>query len=168
MLMRTHAPHETHPRTRPPTSAGLRIAAGLLIALALAATACGRGQSSAQGGVAPPAAARAPLSPPVAVSLEDRTAVEQQVAARMRLDPARIRAQLQADPNATLMTAAKPLGLAQDQLAAIILAALNDRADTALRSGTWTAPQASQQKQFWTAQPQPDLIAEISRWFRES
>ncbi|WP_322770338.1 hypothetical protein [Frankia sp. Cr1] len=168
MLVRTDAPHETHARSRPTTFAGLLVAAGLLIALVLAATACGGGQSSAQGGVEPPAATHAPLSPPLPVSLEDRTAVEQQVAARLRLDPAQIRAQLQAEPNATLMTLAKPLGLAQDALGPIILAAVNDRADAALRSGTWTAPQANQEEQFWTAQTQPDLIAEISRWFRES
>ena len=168
MIRRTHTPDETHTRNRPPSFAWLLIAAGLLIALAVAVTACGRGQSTTPGGVAPPAATRAPLSPPAPVSLEDRTAVEQQVASRLHLDPAQVRAQLHADPNATLMTLAKPLGLAQDQLGAIILAALNDRADTALRSGTWTAQQANQEKQFWTAQPLPDLIAEISRWFRES
>jgi hypothetical protein len=37
----------------------------------------------------------------------------------------------------------------------------------ALRSGTWTAQRASEEKRFWTAQIQPALIAEVGRWFAE-
>jgi hypothetical protein len=134
----------------------------LFLGVALAAGACHGNQPVA------PAPAAAPLSPPVAAQADDRSAVCAQVAAGLHADPAQVTAALRADSNASLMTLAKPRGLAQDQLAELILAALRDRADARLRSRAWTAQQAEQDKQFWSAQPQPDLISEVSRWFREA
>jgi hypothetical protein len=96
-----------------------------------------------------------------------RTAVEQQVATYLHLDIPQLRTQLRSDPEATLMVLAKPLGLAQDQLAAVVLSALNDATDAAVGSGTWTAQQATREKKFWKIQTWPALITEISRWLRE-
>ena len=141
----------------------------LLIAGAvLALAACGTDRPAEANRAPAPIAATTPLSPPVATSPDYRKAVEEKVAGWMRLTPVQIRTQLQADQGATLMNLAKSGGFAQDQLASAILSALNDSADSAARSGTWTAEQANQEKQYWTAQSQADLITEISRWFRES
>jgi hypothetical protein len=114
-----------------------------------------------------PSASSARLSPPIAVSSDYRTAVERQVAVRLHLSPERVRSQLRADPNATVMTLAKPAGLAQDQLASIVLTALRDSGDAAVGSGSWSAQQAEEENGYWASQSQGRLIAEVSVWFRQ-
>jgi hypothetical protein len=147
---------------RPPAVCHLALA---VTVLALAG--CGRAHPRTPNTFPAPVASAAPLSPPVAPALDYRTAVQAYVADQLHLTPQQVRARLQADPNATLMTFAKPLGVAQDTLAPKILSALNEAADSAVRSGGWTIKQATEEKQFWATQPPPALITEVSRWFRE-
>ena len=163
--METHGPIRKRTSTwgRQPAAVCLLVLAGTVVALA----GCGRDHARTPSTFPAPIASAAPLSPPVAPGPDYRTAVQASVAYQMRLAPQQIRARLRADPNATLMTLTKPLGLAQDQLAAKILSALNEAADSAVRSGGWTIQQGIDEKQFWGAQPQPALITEVSRWFRE-
>jgi hypothetical protein len=115
----------------------------------------------------PLAADRTPLSPPVAPSAQYRAAVEDQVATVLHTTTPQLRSQLSADPRLTLMNLAKPAGLSLDQLAAAILSALKGATNAAANSGAWTGEQANQEKQYWSAQSDPNLISEISRWFRD-
>ena len=145
---------------------GRTLLAASVVALAgLAAAGCGD-QLAAGPRQAPPAAT-APLSPPVAVDAGYRTAVERQVAARLRMTPEHVRSQLQSDHNATLMTLGKPTGLDLDQMATIVEDALDGMADAAANSSSWSAQQADVEKRYWAAQSKWDLIAEVSRWFRQ-
>ena len=155
-----------HDRRRPLIMC-LIVVLGILPALA----ACGMGRPSSQAGVAqqpPPNAFGPSLSAPIAPDASYRTAAARQIAGALRLDQSELRTRLQADSSATLMTLAKPLGLAQDQLAEIVLAALNDAGDLYVRSGNWSQKQAEAEKAFWAAQTQGDLVAEVSRWLRDS
>jgi uncharacterized membrane protein len=163
--MDTHGPI----RKRMSTWAGRPAAACLLVTTVtvLALTGYGRDHARTPNTFPAPVASAAPLSPPVAPGPDYRTAVQGYVADQMHLIPQQVRDRLQADPNATLMTLSKPLGIAQDTLAPKILSALNEAADSAVRSGGWTTQQATEEKQFWSGQSQPALITEVSRWFRE-
>jgi hypothetical protein len=156
-------------RQRMSTRGGRPAAVCLLVTTVtvLALTGCGRDHARTPNTFPVPVASAAPLSPPVAPGPDYRAAVQGYVADQMHLTPQQVRARLQTDPNATLMTLSKPLGVAQDTLASKILSALNKAADSAVRSGGWTIQQATEEKQFWAAQPQPALITEVSRWFRE-
>ena len=106
-----------------------------------------------------------PLDPPVALDASDRAAAVERIAAALHQDPSQLGAQLQSDPSATLMTLAKPLGIAQDRLAEIVLAALSDVTDGRAASGSWTQNEVVAEKQFWAAQTQGALIAAVSHWF---
>lgn len=55
-------------------------------------------------------------------------------------------------------------GIDQDQLTQILLSALKDAGDARVAAHAWTTEQASQEQQFWAAQSEGSLIAEISRW----
>jgi hypothetical protein len=91
--------------------------------------------------------------------------VEVAVASRLHLTRAAVASQLRAAPGSTLMNLAKPLGIAEDQLAAAIRRELNRTAGTAVQSGTWTSRQAGDEKRFWASQPAGSLITEISAWY---
>jgi hypothetical protein len=145
----------------------LTVALLVLLAVSLLA---GCGRSGFTAGARPPAppplvSSRPALVPPVTADTHYRHIVEARIAARLRLSTRAIRAQFRADPGSTLMNLAKPLGLAEDQLAATVTAALNHAADAAVQSGTWTARQARDEKRFWKAQPVDSLITEISEWY---
>lgn len=142
-----------------------------LHALAAAATAvllagCGASRHAdvtrRPGAVTPVSMAR--LRPPLAPDRLYRQAVEAGVARRLHTPLTEIESQLRSAPGSTLMDLAKPLGFAQDQLGAVVLASLDDAADAAVRSGRWTPAGAREERRYWTAQPAPSLIAEISRW----
>jgi hypothetical protein len=138
----------------------------LVLGAVLTLAACGTDRATDTN--APPAASDiTPLSPPVSPAAQYRTAVEDRVAAVLHTTASQLRSQLAADRRLTLMNLAKPAGLSQDKLAAAILSALTDSADAAARAGVWTVEQAGQEKQYWTAQPDLNLITEISRWFRD-
>jgi hypothetical protein len=106
-----------------------------------------------------------PLDPPIALDTSDRAAVVEHVAAALHQDPAQLGAALRSDRSATLMTLAKPMGVAQDRLAEIVLAALREVTDLRGSSGSWTQSQVVAETRFWTAQAHGALIAEVSRWF---
>lgn len=159
-----------NPARRRTGTGGRRRATACLCAAAatvLALTGCGRDHSPAPNTLPAPVASAAPLAPPLAPGPAYRAVVQERVGRRLNLSPQQARASLAADPDATLMTLSKPLGTAQDALAATIVSALNEAADSAVRSGRWTPRQAAEEKRFWAAQPQPALISEVSRWFRE-
>src|SRR5262245_56288025 len=137
------------------------------LAAVLALTACDT-HRSAGADPPPPASSSRALVPPVPPDADYRSAVEDRVAAALHSTTSQLATQLKADERLTLMNLAKPAGIAQDKLVAAISSALKDAADAAARPGRWTAEQANQEKQFWTAQSDPDLISELSRWFRQS
>lgn len=139
----------------------------LALAAVLAVSACGTHRSAA-GNPPPPAVDSSPLAPPVALDADYRKTVEDGVAAALHSTPSQLSAQLRADPRLTLMSLAKPAGIAQDRLAAAILSALKDAADAEIRWGRWTAEQSDREKQYWNTQRQPDLISEVSRWLRQT
>jgi hypothetical protein len=108
----------------------------------------------------------APLAPPTSPEAAYRSRVTQQVTDALQQSRDQLAAQLQADPQATLITLAKPLGIAQDRLAQIVLDALNDAADANGTARLWTPQEVAAEKAFWASQDQGQLIAEVSRWLR--
>jgi hypothetical protein len=113
----------------------------------------------------PSASSPGPLSPPVAVSATYKNAVEAQVASSLHLTAAQVRSELRANPGTGLENLAKPRGVAEDQLARIILVGLDSAADAASRSGTWTAHQARAEKMYWADQTYARLDTGVSSWF---
>jgi hypothetical protein len=108
------------------------------------------------------------LSPPFTLSDAYRSEALSRIATALHKTDDQIRDDLQRQPTATLMTLAKPQGLAQDQLAASIRAALTAAGESQVRSGTWPPSQAAQLRAFWSAQPDPAIITQVSQWFRGS
>lgn len=121
--------------------------------------------SSSSSSGPPGAASPEPLSPPVAVDAAYKNAVEARVASSLHLTATRVRAELRANPGSGLENLAKPLGLAEDQLARIILSGLDDAAGAASRSGQWTAGQAQAEKMYWANQSYATLDTGVSSWF---
>jgi hypothetical protein len=121
----------------------------------LSASPSGPGSASSPG----------PLSPPSAVDAAYKNAVETRVAVSLRLTAGQVRAELRANPGPGLEGPAKLHGLAEDQLARIILSGLDSAASAASRSGTWTAREAQAEKMYWASQPYADLVTGVSSWF---
>jgi hypothetical protein len=113
---------------------------------------------------APPATAPA-ASPPITLPADYRTTALSAIASRLHTSTEALRTDLAA-PSAILMTLAKPLGLAEDQLAATLRSALTDTGQTEVRSGTWTQSQAAQVNAYWSAEPDPVMITQITQWYR--
>jgi hypothetical protein len=109
-----------------------------------------------------------PLHPPEPVSTTYRSDTERTIAGRLHTTPDAIARQLHAQPGSTLLNLAKPLGFAQDQLGAVVLAGLDDATGTALRDAALTTDQAARETQFWHAQLASSLITETSYWFLQS
>jgi hypothetical protein len=105
------------------------------------------------------------ISPPVAVDPAYENAVESRIADSLRLTVAQVRSQLRAAPGSGLENVAKPLGLAQDQLARIVLSGLDGAADSTGRSGRWTARQAQAEKMYWASQSFASLDTGVTSWF---
>lgn len=114
----------------------------------------------------PPSVSAVVPTAPLSLGTDYTTAVTDAVATTLKLPAPQISTDLIAQPDATLMTLAKPTGVAQDSLAATIRSALSAATATQVRSGTWTPSQAAQLTTFWTAQTDPSLITRISQWFR--
>ena len=106
-----------------------------------------------------------PPSPPVAADSAYKNAVEAHIAGSLHSTVAQLRSELRANPGAGLESLAKPLGLAEDQLAEIVLAGLDDAASAASRSGRWTADQAQAEKMYWANQSDASLVTGVSSWF---
>jgi len=106
-----------------------------------------------------------PLSPPSAVDAAYKNAVETRVAVSLHLTAGQVRAELRANPGPGLEGLAKSDGLAEDQLARIILSGLDSAVSAASRSGTWTARQAQAEKMYWASQSYADLVTGVSSWF---
>ena len=144
-------------------SARATLAAALLAALMLAG--CGATRHADLTRLPAPATlASAPLRPPLATDSAYRKTTEARIAQRLHTPVRDLVSQLRSTPGSTLMNLAKPLGLSQDQLGAIVLASINNAADAAVRSGRWTSTAARKEKRYWTVQPAPSLIAEVTRW----
>jgi hypothetical protein len=135
------------------------------VTAALAGCASSRPQDAAQPPPPQPVSSADALTPPIAADASYRGRVEADVAARLHLAPATITARLRATPGSTLMTLAKPLGLAEDGLGPIIIASLDHAAGAEAHSGRWTPAQAGAEKRYWTAQSPGSLITEVSAWF---
>jgi len=158
-----------HHRARLLPAAAALAAASVLYGL----TGCAAGAAPAQQPPAssssspgpPVAASPGPLSPPVAVDVGYKSAVENRVADSLHLTAAQVRAELRATPGSGLENLAKPLGLAEDQLARIILSGLDDVASAAGHSGRWTAGQAQAEKMYWATQSDAALDTGVSSWF---
>jgi hypothetical protein len=155
------------------TTGGHRAVAAMVrrvVVIAVAALACsvaGCGSSGDPvGRQPPPAVTAAPLSPPITLTNGYRSDALSRIASALHETSEQIRSYLRAQPSATLMTLAKPAGLSQDQLAAAIRAALTAAGQSQIRSGTWTPSQAAQLATFWSAQPDPAVITQVSQWFR--
>ena len=116
-------------------------------------------------GAASGASSPAPLSPPVAVDTAYKNAVETHIAGSLHSAVPQLRSELRASHGADLEYLAKPLGLAEDQLARIVLAGLDDALAAASRSGRWTARQVQAEKMYWASQPYAALITGVSSWF---
>jgi hypothetical protein len=112
-------------------------------------------------------AAQSAGTPPVTVPATMYAIVKAQVAQGMRLTVAQITTQLQADPNASLMTLAKPQGLALDQLHTMLINTLQSASDQSVRVGQWTQQQASDDMNYWKQRGQADLVNDITAWFRQ-
>lgn len=112
-----------------------------------------------------PSASPGALSPPVAVDAAYKNVVETRVASSLHLSAAQVRAELRAAPGSGLENLAKPAGLAEDQLARIILSGLDDAASAASRSGRWTARQAQAEKMYWASRSSAALDTGVSSWF---
>jgi hypothetical protein len=87
------------------------------------------------------------------------------IASRLHTSVAAIDQQLRSQPNSTLLNLAKPAGLAQDQLAAVITSALNNATTDAEQTGHLTVAQAVQLTHYWNSQSTPRLITEASYWY---
>jgi hypothetical protein len=146
---------------------GRRSYAALLAAGVIVLSGCGASARSTAD-LSPRPASPSPLHPPLAISGSYRRAVETAITQSLHTPlgelQSQLRSQIRAAPGSDLMSLAKPLGFAQDQLGAIVLAGLDHAADAAVRSGRWTPAGARKEKRYWTAQPTPSLIAEVSRW----
>ncbi|GAC1426241.1 MAG: hypothetical protein NVSMB62_23680 [Acidobacteriaceae bacterium] len=116
----------------------------------------------------PPISSLRSVSAPPPVDAGYRRQVEAAVATQLHLTRAAVTSQLRAAPGSTLMNLAKPLGIAEDQLALAIRDDLNHAADAAVQSGTWTSRQAEAEKRFWASQPPGSLITEISAWYLQT
>jgi hypothetical protein len=103
--------------------------------------------------------------PPVTVDAAYKSAVETSVARSLHRTAAKVRAEFRANPGSGLENLAKPLGLAEDQLARIVLSGLDDAANAASRSGRWTARQAQAEKMYWAKVSDTDLVTGVSSWF---
>jgi len=143
---------------------------GLILALSVAVLAGCDAQPSARSTTIeqPPAnVADAPLAPPISPDAAYRARVVGQIADALQQDSGQLAAALRADAQSTLMSLAKPLGVAQDRLAQIALTALDEAADAYGQAGTWSAQQVTAEKAYWGSRSQGPLISEVSRWLRE-
>lgn len=152
-----------------PTKVRSPLARSTVIALALTAavTACGHTDQRATAGTAPPATlpSQAPLNPPGPLDAAYRSDVERNIAAHLHLTPTAITSKLRAEPGATLLNLAKPLGLAQDQLASVVSSSLRDATGRAVQTERLTAQQGANEQQYWSAQDDGTLVSEVSYWF---
>jgi hypothetical protein len=143
----------------------------LPVAAALVGASVLAGLASCASGVAPAnqpppsSVSPGPLSPPSAVDAAYKNAVETRVAGSLHLTAGQVRAKLRANPGSDLEGLAKPYGLAEDQLARIILSGLDSAGSAASRSGTWTARQAHAEKMYWASQSYADVVTGVSSWF---
>jgi hypothetical protein len=126
---------------------------------------CASGAAPADQPPTSSASSSGPLSPPVAVGATYKNAVEARIAGSLHLTAAQVRAELRANPGWGLENLAKPLGLAEDQLARIVLSGLDDAASAASRSGRWTTSQAQGEKMYWASQSDAALDTGVSSWF---
>jgi hypothetical protein len=106
-----------------------------------------------------------PLQPPVPLDATYHADVENVVASRLHTSVAAIDQQLRAQSNSTLLIVAKPAGLAQDQLAASIISALEIATSDAQQTGRLSVAQAAQLTHYWNSQSTPNLITETSYWY---
>jgi hypothetical protein len=106
-----------------------------------------------------------PLVPPVPLDASYHRDFENVVASRLHTSVAAIDQQLREHPDSTLQILAKPAGLAQDQLAALITFALKNVTNNAAQKGRLTVAQAAQLSQYWNSQSTGNLITEASYWY---
>jgi hypothetical protein len=124
------------------------------------------GGGSANPDTSPPAAgSSSPLTPPVPLTAMYDEVVTDQVAQGLHLTVAQVTAQLQAQPTPDLRSVGKQQNLAQDQLYRLVLSALQTADDRMVSSRVWTKPQADEEMQYWSQQPQVSLINGVARWF---
>jgi hypothetical protein len=144
----------------------------LAVSVTVVLSGCGASPRSTVDRRPQPPASPSPLRPPLAVDRAYRDAVGISIARDLDVPLGELKLQLRslvrAAPGSDLMSLAKPLGFAQDQLGAIVLASLNRAADAAVRSRRWVPAGARKEKRYWTSQPAPSLIAEASRWLVRS
>jgi hypothetical protein len=133
--------------------------------LAIAALTLGACTSTPPAAPPPPPATAPAATPPITLPADYRTTARSAIATRLHTTIDALRTDLAA-PSMTLMTIAKPLGLAEDQLAGALRSALTDTGQTEVRSGTWTPSQAAQVNAYWAAETDPVLITQISQWYR--
>jgi hypothetical protein len=113
----------------------------------------------------PAVASSGPLTPPATLTAMYDEIVKEQVAQGLHLTVAQVTAQLQAEPAPDLLSVGKQQNLAQDQLYRLVLSALQTADDRMVTSGVWTKPQADEEMQYWSQQPQVSLINGVARWF---
>jgi len=113
----------------------------------------------------PPLTSFTPLAPPFPVDSTYEADVEGGVASALHLGRNTITAELRSSPGSTLMNLAKPRGIAEDSLDAIILRSLGKAADSEVRAGRWSARDADEETGYWQSQSVPDLISEVTGWF---
>jgi hypothetical protein len=140
----------------------------LAVSVAVVFGGCGASPRSIVEHRSRPPASPLPRQPPLTIDRAYRSAVANSIARGLHTPLGELRSQLlgqvRAAPGSDLMSLAKPLGFAQDQFGAIVIASLDRAADAAVRSGRWTPTGARKEKRYWTAQPVSSLIAEVSRW----
>ena len=151
----------------PKLGPGRAIAVISLVAVAACAGCTHQRMSQSQREQPPPTGipTAPPLTPPQPVDATYRADVERIIAARLHLTVPQITQQLRTQPNSTLMNLTKPLGLAQDQLSAIIVSAFTTADNDAANTRGLTAAQADQLTRYWSSQPDADLITEASYWY---
>lgn len=110
-------------------------------------------------------ATTSPLTPPVPLTATYDEIVKNQVALGLHLTVAQVTAQLQAEPTPDLRSVGKQQGLAQDQLYQLVLGTLQKADDQMVSSAVWTKPQADEEMQYWSQQPQVSLLNGVARWF---
>jgi hypothetical protein len=138
----------------------------VLFAFAFAGTAASCGTTQRAGTALPsaPSASSPALHPPIAVSASFQHDVEASIAGHLHSTLASLHTQLAATPDSTLMNLAKPLGLAEDQLAAIVRSSMAGATDASVRTGRWSHAQGAREKRYWATCADPVLIAEVSHW----
>lgn len=138
----------------------------ILFASLTAAIVAACGTTGQAGRSLPPApsASSPALHPPIAVSASFQHDVEASIAGHLHSTLASLHTQLAATPDSTLMNLAKPLGLAEDQLATIVRSSMDGATDASVRTGRWSHAQGAREKRYWATCGDPALIAEVSHW----